>query len=107
MLSKAEEAGLLTAAENAGLTLATIEKFGLLTKAEDLGLISAALNRNTPGAVSLLAWTLFAAGPATVYFVPDSTTTEVAIQVVVSLVCILGGSAAFGAASLLSKLQSN
>jgi len=105
LLSKAEEAGLLSAAEKAGVTLAAIEKYGLLTKAENLGLISAAVDRNTPGLVNGLAWALFAAGPAVVYFVPDATPTQVAIQVAVSLVCILGGSAAFGAASLLKKLQ--
>jgi len=105
LLSKAEEAGLLSAAEKAGVTLAAIEKYGLLTKAENLGLISAAVDRNTPGLVSGLAWALFVTGPAVVYFVPDATPTQIAIQVAVSLVCILGGSAAFGAASFLKKLQ--
>merc|ERR1711924_398613 len=91
-----EEAGLLSAAEKAGLSLSTIEKLGLLTKAEDLGLISAALNRDTPGLVTGLALALFVAGPAVVYFVPEDSTTLVALQAVVALVCVLGGSAAFG-----------
>ena len=105
LLSKLEEAGLLSAAEKAGITLSTVEDLGLLTKAENLGLVSAAVNRNTPTLVSTVALLLFAAGPATVYFVPEDSTALIALQVAVALVCTLGGSAAFGAASLLSKLQ--
>merc|ERR1719379_2104191 len=105
LLSKAEEAGLLSAAEKAGVTLAAIEELGLLTKAEDLGLISAAVDRGTPGLLNAVALALFAAGPAAVYFLPEDTPTLVAVQAVVALVCVLGGSAAFGAATLLSKLQ--
>jgi len=105
LLSKLEEAGLLSAVEKAGITLSTIEELGLLTKAEDLGLISAAVNRNTPGLVTTAALALFAAGPAVVYFVPEDTTAQIALQAVVALVCVLGGSAALGAANLLSTLQ--
>merc|ERR1712176_411604 len=105
LLSKAEEAGLLSAAENAGVTLAAIEKYGLLTKAEELGILAAAVDRKTPSLVNGLAWALFAAGPAVVYIVPDATPTQIAIQVAVSLVCIVGGSAAFGASSFLKELQ--
>ena len=105
LLSKLEEAGLLSAAEKAGVTLSTIEELGLLTKAEDLGLISAAVDRGTPGLLNAVALALFAAGPAAVYFLPEDTPTLVAVQAVVALVCVLGGSAAFGAATLLSKLQ--
>ena len=105
LLSKAEEAGLLSAAEKAGVSLSTIEKYGLLTKAEDLGILSAAVDRNTPGLLTFVALALFAAGPAVVYFVPEDTTALVALQAAVALVSILGGSAAFGAANLLGKLQ--
>lgn len=45
MLSKAEEAGLLSLAEKNGLTLTFIERSGLLSKAEALGLLSAATDR--------------------------------------------------------------
>ena len=96
---------MLSAAEKAGVTLSTIEDLGLLTKAEDLGLISAAVDRETPGLLNAVALALFAAGPAAVYFLPEDTPTLVAVQAVVALVCVLGGSAAFGAATLLSKLR--
>lgn len=87
------------------MTLSAIEKSGLLSKAESLGLISAAADRNTPGALYALAATLLAAGPAVVYFTPDDSATLVALQALAALVCVGGGSAAWGGASLLSSLQ--
>lgn len=73
--------------------------------AENLGLISAAADRNTPSALYTLATALLVAGPALVYFVPDSSTALVAAQAIGALGCVVGGSAAFGGASLLSSLQ--
>jgi len=46
LLSKAEQAGLLSLAEKNGLTLTFIERSGLLSKAEALGLLSAASDRS-------------------------------------------------------------
>jgi hypothetical protein len=105
LLSKLEQAGLLSLAERNGLTLSAIEKSGLLTTAENLGLISAAADRGTPQALYALATALLVAGPALVYFVPDSSVPLIAAQAVAALACVVGGSAAFGGASLLSTLQ--
>lgn len=48
LLSKLEQAGLLTLLEKNGVTLTFIEKSGLLSKAESLGLLSAAADRYHP-----------------------------------------------------------
>jgi hypothetical protein len=48
---------------------------------------------------------LFLAGPAVVYLTPDDSPALIAVQAVVALLCVIGGSAAFGGASLLSTLQ--
>lgn len=105
LLSKLEQAGLLSLLEKNGLTLSAIEKSGLLSTAEKLGLISAAADRNTPGALYTLATALLVAGPALVYVTPDDSGVLVALQAIGALACIVGGSAAFGGASLLSTLQ--
>lgn len=105
LLSKLEQAGLLTLLERSGVTLTFIEKSGLLSKAESLGLLSAAADRNTPTALYRIALALYAAGPLLVYAVPDSSTPLVIAQAVLALGCLTGGTAAFGAASLLGTLQ--
>ena len=61
--------------------------------------------RQTPTLLTAVALTLFAAGPAAVYFIPDQSTPLVALQVAAALVAVLGGSAAFGGSVLLSTLQ--
>ncbi|KAJ8452256.1 hypothetical protein Cgig2_006061 [Carnegiea gigantea] len=105
LLTKAEKAGLLSAAEKAGLSLATIEQLGLLSKAEEFGLLSAATNPSTPSTLSTLSLTLLLLGPAFVFLVPEDYPWEAALQVLVSLVCVVGGSAAFAASNLVSDLQ--
>lgn len=105
LLSKLEQAGLLSLLEKNGFTLSAIEKSGLLSTAEKLGLISAAADRNTPGALFGLATLLLAAGPALVYLTPDDSGALLAVQAIGALTCIVGGSAAWGGATLLSTLQ--
>ena len=105
LLSKLEQAGLLSLAEKNGLTLSVIEKSGLLSTAEKFGLISAAADRNTPSALFTVATALLAAGPLLVYFTPDDNPALIAVQVIGALACVVGGSAAYGGASLLSSLQ--
>ena len=105
LLSKLEQAGLLSLLEKNGLTLSAIEKSRLLSTAESLGLLSAAADSSTPGALFAVAFALLAVGPAIVYFVPDDSTGLVALQSVAAFLCVVGGSAAFGGAQLLSKLQ--
>lgn len=61
--------------------------------------------RNTPGALYTLATLLLAAGPALVYFTPDDNTGLIVAQVLGALLCVGGGAAAYGGASLLSSLQ--
>lgn len=105
LLTKAEKAGLLSAAEKAGLSLATIEQLGLLSKAEELGVLSAATNPSTPSTLSTLSLALLLIGPAFVFIVPEDYPWEVALQALVALTCVAGGSAAFAASNLVSNLQ--
>ncbi|KQJ86184.1 uncharacterized protein LOC100835590 [Brachypodium distachyon] len=105
LLTKAEKAGLLSAAERAGLSLSAVERLGLLSKAEELGVLSAATDPGTPGTLQGLALLLLAAGPAVVFLVPEQYPWEVALQAVVALACVAGGSAAFAASSFVSRLQ--
>lgn len=105
LLTKAEKAGLLSAAEKLGLSLSSIEKLGLLSKAEELGVLSAATDPATPTSLLSLSLALLLAGPSFVYFVPEQYPWEVAVQVLVALLCVAGGSTAFAASSLVSDLQ--
>lgn len=105
LLTKAEKAGLLSAAEKAGFSLKSIEEQGLLTKAEELGLLSAATNPETPSTLFTLSLGLLLLGPAFVFLVPEDNTWEIAIQVSVALLSIVGGSAAFAASNLIGNLQ--
>lgn len=105
LLSKAEKAGLLSAAEKFGLSLSTIERLGLLSKAEELGVLSAATDPGTPSVLFTVSFLLLALGPSCVYLVPEEYPWEIGLQVIVALVSIFGGSAAFAASQLVSNLQ--
>ncbi|KAK4427697.1 B3 domain-containing protein REM9 [Sesamum alatum] len=105
LLSKAEKAGLLSAAEKFGLSLSTIERLGLLSKAEELGVLSAATDPGTPSTLFSLSLFLLVLGPACVYLVPEDYPWEIGLQVVVALLSVAGGSAAFAASNLVSTLQ--
>lgn len=61
--------------------------------------------RNTPKLLYRIAAAVYITGPLLVYFVPDSSTPLVAAQALVAVGCLAGGTAAFGAASLLGALQ--
>ncbi|KAL9266393.1 hypothetical protein AKJ16_DCAP18814 [Drosera capensis] len=105
LLTKAEKAGLLSAAEKLGLSLSTIEQLGLLSKAEELGILSAATNPGTPSTLLNLSLALLVLGPVFVYLVPEDYPWEVAVQAVVAILCVVGGSAAFAASNLVADLQ--
>ncbi|XVE54683.1 hypothetical protein DITRI_Ditri03aG0101700 [Diplodiscus trichospermus] len=105
LLTKAEKAGLLSAAEKFGLSLSSIEKLGLLSKAEEFGVLSAATDPGTPGALLTLSLGLLLLGPSCVYLVPEDNLWEIVLQVVVALICVAGGSAAYAASNLVSNLQ--
>ncbi|XP_020591535.1 uncharacterized protein LOC110032297 [Phalaenopsis equestris] len=105
LLTKAEKAGLLSLAERFGLSLSTVERLGLLSKAEELGVLSAATDQGTPSAFLTLSLVLLFLGPAFVYLVPEDNALEVVLQVLVAIVCVVGGSASFAASNFLSNLQ--
>ena len=63
--------------------------------------------RNTPKVLYRIAAAVYIAGPLLVYLVPDSSTPLVAAQALVAIGCLAGGTAAFGAASLLGALQND
>lgn len=105
LLTKAEKAGLLSAAEKFGFSLSSIEKSGLLSKAEELGVLSAATDPSTPSALFSLSLFLLVLGPFFVYLVPEDYPWEIVLQVVVALVSVAGGSAAFAASNFVSNLQ--
>ncbi|XP_057791794.1 uncharacterized protein LOC131008784 [Salvia miltiorrhiza] len=105
LLSKAEKAGLLSAAEKSGLSLSTIERLGLLSKAEELGVLSAATDPATATTLLNVSLILLVLGPAFVFIVPEDYPWEIGLQVVVALLSIVGGSAAFAASNLVSTLQ--
>ncbi|KAK9106810.1 hypothetical protein Syun_022821 [Stephania yunnanensis] len=105
LLTKAEKAGLLSAAEKFGLSLSSIEKLGLLSKAEELGVLSTATDPGTPGGLLGLSLILLGFAPIFVYLVPEEYPWEVVAQVVVTVVCVVGGSAAFAVSNLVSSLQ--
>ncbi|KAF8399604.1 hypothetical protein HHK36_015473 [Tetracentron sinense] len=105
LLTKAEKAGLLSAAEKFGLSLSIIEKLGLLSKAEEFGVLSAATDPGTPSALLSLSLGLLVFGPICVYLVPEEYPWEVALQAVVALACVVGGSAALAASNFVSNLQ--
>ena len=107
VLSTVERAGLLSRAEQLGVTLSSMERLGLLSKAEELGALSAATDPGTPGALLALAAPLLAAGPAVVYLVPEEHAWQVALQAVAALVCVVGGAAAVAASTFVSRLQSS
>lgn len=61
--------------------------------------------RNTPTLLYRIAAAVYIAGPLLLYIVPDSSTPVVAVQAVIAIACLTGGTAAFGAATLLGTLQ--
>ena len=65
------------------------------------------LCRNTPKLLFRLALALYAVGPLVVYAVPDNSTPLIALQAIVALASLVGGTAAFGGASLLNSLQTD
>lgn len=107
LLTKAEKSGFLSAAERLGISLSTIEKLGLLSKAEQLGVLSAIEDPATPGTFLTLSLGLLLLGPSCVYFVPEDYPWEVFLQTLVALLCVAGGSTAFAASNLVSKLQNS
>lgn len=61
--------------------------------------------RNTPRLLFGAAAALLAAAPALVYFVPDTSNWLIAGQVAAAVLLVLGGTAAYGGAALLTALH--
>ena len=61
--------------------------------------------RETPGKLFGLAFALYALAPAAVYLLPDDSTPLLAAQIAAVALGALGGTAAYGGATLLANLQ--
>ena len=72
VLSSVEKAGLLSKAEEFGVTLSSIEKLGLFSKAEELGLLSLLENfaAASPAALASASLPVFLAAVVAVVVIP-------------------------------------
>ncbi|MQL87460.1 hypothetical protein Taro_020006 [Colocasia esculenta] len=96
VLSNVEKAGLLSKAEDLGLTLSSIEKLGVFSKAEELGLLSLLEKAAgfSPSVLASVALPLLVAAVAAIVLIPDDSVALVAAQ------ALLAGALAVGAAGL-------
>eukprot|EP00899_Mesostigma_viride_P007918 jgi/Mesvir1/17127/Mv07559-RA.1 len=100
LLSKAEQAGLLSLLDRLGFSLGKIEKLGLLSKAESLGVFSLLADEGTPGKLGATGALFFAAAPAIVYLSPDET-----VGLVGAVLCGAAATALFAGSTAISALQ--
>ncbi|RLM92502.1 hypothetical protein C2845_PM08G17180 [Panicum miliaceum] len=107
VLSTVEKAGLLSRAEELGVTLSSLERLGLLSKAEDLGLLSLveAAAGASPSALASVSLPLLVAAVAAVVVVPDDSAALVAAQAVVAAVLAAGAAGLFVGSVVLAGLQ--
>jgi len=107
VLSTVERAGLLSRAEQLGVTLSSMERLGLLSKAEDLGLLSLveAAAGASPSALASISLPLLVAAVAAVVVVPDDSAALVAAQAVVAAVLAAGAAGLFVGSVVLAGLQ--
>ncbi|KAK2984357.1 hypothetical protein RJ640_005373 [Escallonia rubra] len=97
VLSNVEKAGLLSKAEELGLTLSSIEKLGVFSKAEEFGLLSLLekVASVQPAALASAALPVFVVAILAIVVIPDDSAALVAVQAVV------GGGLVVGATGLL------
>ncbi|GFZ17529.1 hypothetical protein Acr_26g0007990 [Actinidia rufa] len=97
VLSNLEKAGLLSKAEELGLTLSSIEKLGVFSKAEELGLLSLLEKAASfsPSALASAALPILVAAILAIVLIPDDSAALVAVQAVIA------GALGVGAAGLL------
>ncbi|CAN0903503.1 hypothetical protein LINGRAHAP2_LOCUS22604, partial [Linum grandiflorum] len=107
VLSSVEKAGLLSKAEELGVTLSSIEKLGLFSKAEELGLLSLleTLAGVSPAALASAALPAFLAAVAAIVLIPDDSTALVVAQTVVAGTLGLGAAGLFVGSIVLEGLQ--
>ncbi|KAI7746210.1 hypothetical protein M8C21_026150 [Ambrosia artemisiifolia] len=107
VLSNVEKAGLLSKAEELGLTLSSIEKLGVLSKAEDLGLLSLLETAAgySPAALASAALPALVAAILAVVVIPDDSTALVVVKTVVAGTLAATGAGLFVGSIVLDGLQ--
>ncbi|KAA8542388.1 hypothetical protein F0562_023476 [Nyssa sinensis] len=97
VLSNVEKSGLLSKAEELGLTLSSIEKLGVFSKAEELGLLSLLEKAASfsPSVLASAALPILVAAILAIVLIPDDSAGLVVVQAVVA------GALGVGAAGLL------
>ncbi|KAK3440114.1 hypothetical protein EUGRSUZ_B00425 [Eucalyptus grandis] len=107
VLSNVEKAGLLSKAEDLGLTLSSIEKLGVFSKAEELGLLSL-LERAaaaSPSALASASLPILVAALAAVVLIPDDSAGLVAVQAVVAGGLLVGAAGLIVGSVVIGGLQ--
>ncbi|KAK3226326.1 hypothetical protein Dsin_006188 [Dipteronia sinensis] len=107
VLSNVEKSGLLSKAEELGLTLSSLEKLGLLSKAEDLGLLSLLekVAGTSPAALASASLPVFVAAVVALVVIPDDSAGLVALQAVVAGALGVGAVGLFVGSVVLDGLQ--
>ncbi|CDP14858.1 unnamed protein product [Coffea canephora] len=107
VLSNVEKAGLLSKAEEFGITLSSIEKLGLFSKAEDLGLLSLLEKAagSSPSDLASAALPILVAAIVAIVVIPDDSAGLVAVQAVVAGALGVASAGLFIGAVLLGGLQ--
>ncbi|KAH6758416.1 transmembrane protein [Perilla frutescens var. frutescens] len=107
VLSSVEKAGLLSKAEEFGVTLSSIEKLGLLSKAEDLGLLSLLEKAagSSPAALASAALPILVAAVVAIVVIPDDSAALVAVQALIGGLLAIGGVGLFVGSLVLEGLQ--
>ena len=107
VLSNVEKSGLLSKAEELGLTLSSIEKLGVFSKAEELGLLSLLEKaaRSSPSALASAALPILVAAILAIVLIPDDSTALVAVQAVIAGGLVVGAAGLFVGSVVLGGLQ--
>ncbi|GMJ02386.1 hypothetical protein like AT1G74730 [Hibiscus trionum] len=107
VLSNVEKAGLLSKAEDLGLTLSSIEKLGVFSKAEELGLLSLLENAASvsPSLLASAALPALVAALAAIVIIPDDSVGLVAVQAVLAGALVVGAVGLFVGSVVLGGLQ--
>ncbi|RZC89509.1 hypothetical protein C5167_027052 [Papaver somniferum] len=107
LLSNVEKSGLLSKAEELGITLSSVEKLGLLSKAEEFGLLSLLENviSLSPALLASLSLPLFVAAISVIVLVPDDSTALVVAQDLIAGLFVVGSVGLLGGSVVLDGLQ--
>ncbi|XP_057514607.1 uncharacterized protein LOC130796296 [Actinidia eriantha] len=107
VLSNVEKAGLLSKAEQLGLTLSSIEKLGVFSKAEELGLLSLLEKAasSSPSALASAALPILIAAILAIVLIPDDSAALVAVQAVIAGALVVGAAGLFVGSVVLGGLQ--